>query len=168
MTTHPPDVHDLVRLPLGKGCVLVLTWSEYRRGIARGKAVGIGGSRHIAHLNTGGKTMTTALLDKIESAIDHARPKDARKLLSELRESLQTAPTPRPADQPAVEIDMPLGSGVTLRCPFPPRKATGYTVALSPARGVNGHSLAAAREQAERAWAQLLDQYRDWTEDRRY
>ena len=38
MTTHPPDVHDLVRLPLGKGCVLVLTWSEYRRGIARGKA----------------------------------------------------------------------------------------------------------------------------------
>ncbi len=39
MTTHPPDVHDLVRLPLGKGCVLVLTWAEYRRGIARGKAL---------------------------------------------------------------------------------------------------------------------------------
>lgn len=33
---HPPD--DLVRLPLGKGCYLCLTWAEYRRGIALGKA----------------------------------------------------------------------------------------------------------------------------------
>ncbi len=112
--------------------------------------------------------MTTALLDKIESAISHARPKDARRLLSELRESLQTAPTPRPTDQPAVEIDMPLGSGVTLRCPFPPRKATGYTVVVSPARGANGHALATAQEQAKLAWAQLLEQYLDWTETRRF
>ncbi len=33
-----PEPDDLVRLPLGKGCTLILTWSEYRRGIARGKS----------------------------------------------------------------------------------------------------------------------------------
>lgn len=36
MTDTPPG---LVRLPLGKGCLLVLTEQEYRRGILRGKTM---------------------------------------------------------------------------------------------------------------------------------
>lgn len=37
-TATLPPTDDLVRIPLGKSCVLVLTWSEYRRGIWRGKS----------------------------------------------------------------------------------------------------------------------------------
>src|SRR5574341_175915 len=39
--------------------------------------------------------MTTELLDKIDSAISHGRPRDAKKLLGELRETLEK-PQPAP------------------------------------------------------------------------
>lgn len=38
LTPANPREPERVRIPLGKGCLLVLTWSEYRRGIARGKS----------------------------------------------------------------------------------------------------------------------------------
>ena len=116
--------------------------------------------------------MTTGLLDKIESALDHARPKDARRLLTELRGELQTGPEPRPggppSGEPTVEIEMPLGQGVTLRCPFPPREGSGYTLCLAPGQGRNGVALAAATARGRLAWANLLDQYRDWSETRKF
>jgi hypothetical protein len=116
--------------------------------------------------------MTTALLDKIESALDHARPKDARRLLSELREELQAGPEPPaagpPSGEPTIEIEERLGGGLTLRAPFPPRPETGYRLCLAPGQGRDGVALADATARGKHAWARLLDQYRDWSETRRF
>jgi hypothetical protein len=113
--------------------------------------------------------MTTALLDKIASAINHGRPKDAGKLLDQLRADITAGPenppkAPRPG--PTVVISMALDMGLTLTCAIPPRPGNAYTLMVSPQFASNAIALDVALGRGQKAFEGLCERFKEWAPER--
>lgn len=126
--------------------------------------------------------MSTVLLDKIDSAISHGRPKDARKLLGELREELATppaAPKPTNGGTPAtttlapppitltrrghrIFMDVVVDTAISFRCPVPPRPGMKLDLFLPSSAIYNVFLIEPAVSRCERTFAAICEQFKDW------
>lgn len=138
--------------------------------------------------------MTTAALDtidRLESAISHSRPRDAKKLLTQLRAELvattviaPAAPKPtnggtpaaaKPAAPPPITLtyrrhrvfmNVIVDTGISFRCPVPPRPGMKLDLFLSSSTIYNVFLIGPAVARCEEKFAQLCDQFKDWSLDR--
>lgn len=114
--------------------------------------------------------MSTELLDKLESAIDHARPKDARRILTELRAQLERpSPRPAPPGQPAargpkLSIKFTMGDGIELRFQLPPRPDSPFEVIVPRSQLSYQSQMPFVLEKAKKTYLELCKSYEEWGE----